>query len=96
MIPVYIDDVPEGWRSLFDDLLSDLEAINPYVEVDQAKEKFAELRVYLNSSDEALSERVAAARELSIQTCQFCGSPGTPRKSKGGRYHTACEQHAIL
>lgn len=77
----------------------------------QVKEKFAELRVYFDRIQQPRREHVrqqlAELREISLQTCEWCGSPGDLRDDEyyealpadAGRtrriwYKTLCDEHA--
>jgi len=55
----------------------------------QIKEKFGELRFYMDSSTDVMREVIEGARLKSLQTCEFCGAPGELRFNKW--YRTTCE-----
>jgi hypothetical protein len=88
------DQVPSGWLALYDQLLTGLEAIDPDLTVDQAKEKFGELRVYLTTYAPQIDELIDAASAASRRTCQSCGQPGDLMATKDGLYATVCGVHA--
>lgn len=94
-------DLPEGWKDLVDQLLTDLSKIPGWktIYVSQVKEKFAGLRFYINiASGEAewvkqVSDLIEAAESKSYTLCQTCGKPGKTITSKHW-WETACEEHA--
>lgn len=91
-----------GWKNILDDafrklhyfLICTQEAYPDYQNecvVDQIKEKFGGLRLYLNGGYEAdiVNDIIVDVEELSLRTCEFCGAPGYPRK--GGWIKTKCD-----
>lgn len=95
--------LPAGWRELADQLFADIEAASgtatDAVRVDQIKEKFGALRLYVDVGDDAppgLRSRLRAlidAAEATSQTiCDVCGAPGLLIKGDG-RVRTACVNH---
>lgn len=88
------DQIPRGWWSIYDQLLADLTRLDPVVEVEQAKEKFGELRVYLAKSTADMDAPIDAASRQSRQTCQECSAPGLLMATKDGFYATVCNEHA--
>ncbi|AYO78215.1 hypothetical protein [Sphingobium yanoikuyae] len=73
---LWLDHLPVGWAQLYRDLLSDLAANGIAACVDEAKEKFGSLRIYLEPRVPAALPYIAAAEERSKVTCQKCGEPG--------------------
>ncbi len=45
----------------------------PIVNVIQVKEKYGQLRVYIEGGDEYIDGMIALAEQLSSKTCEFCG-----------------------
>lgn len=86
--------VPEGWLSLYDQLMEDLAMLDPHFEIAQAKEKFGEFRLYLESYPAGAHELIDAASKKSRKTCQQCGTPGVLRATRQGYYATVCDEHA--
>ena len=72
----WLDNLPVGWAQLYRDLLSDLAANGIAACVDEAKEKFGSLRIYLELRVPEARPYIAAAEERSKVTCQKCGDPG--------------------
>ena len=106
--PAVWSHVPVGWSAIaatlftgIDALLSDDEA--KCFRVEQVKEKFGTLRVYvsfdridadgLNPNPKALRSLVDAAVVASGVTCYVCGAPGEMRKV-GGWATVRCNAHA--
>ena len=106
--PAVWSHVPAGWKDLvgtlftgIDALLNDDEA--KCLRVEQIKEKFGTLRLYLsfdrvdpagiNPNPTALSALVDAAEVASEVTCYVCGAPGEMRKL-GGWATVRCDAHA--
>ena len=92
----------DGWFDILWQLCEDLEPIvaeierktgNPF-EVRQVKEKLGGLRFYVNYSNDAIVDRIAAAQLDSLKTCEVCGQPGTRRK--GNRIRTRCDEHSSI
>jgi hypothetical protein len=69
-----------GWNSLFDKLIGELDALPIVIEVTQAKEKYALLRVcystqYTNADYRAIIDRIIEKyTSVSGHTCILCGS----------------------
>ena len=85
-------DVGDGWRGIVCGLLADLDAIGlPELQVLQIKEKFGLLRVYVNQGNEDVATRISVAVEVSGQTCEICGAPGT-LDAVGGWYSARCSE----
>lgn len=59
------------------------------VRVAQVKEKFGTLRFYVDNSNREVSGAIVLAELMSGRTCEYCGSPGTPRR--GGWVKTLCD-----
>ena len=90
-----------GWNQLFMDLCIELEALidaepvkdqKRYV-IEQAKEKFGYLTVYMSSSTTLMDEAIKRAAIKSKTTCEVCGKPG---KMRGTRwFYTSCDEHSL-
>ena len=85
--------LPEGWRPLFDRLVVDLAEAVPEAVIDDAKQKFGSLRVYLKRSSLAAEELIDAASRASQRTCEACGAPGQLTVTPDRYYGTLCERH---
>ena len=79
-----------GWFKLIDELLTDIESLNPdeSIKVDQIKEKFGGLRIYLNhyGEDDKIADQIldliGMAEVYSTAVCESCGI-WTPSNDKG-------------
>jgi hypothetical protein len=89
--------VGPGWQSVLDELDGRLQQIDPGYYVEQVKQKFGALRVYVISlRDPTLNEQlvdVAAEFETaSTCVCEQCGGPGRLRQV-AGEWQTVCAPH---
>lgn len=92
---------PYGWIWLVLQLHAELEEILPDYTIAQVKEKFAELRFYIDTYGvgpddpriEMARDLISAAEAKSRETCQMCGAFGTLRTERG-LYATLCDDHA--
>lgn len=98
--PVVIDNapvVPLGWEAIVDTLRRDLAELDPELRVEQVKQKFGGLRVYVAAGDPsvaaAVRDRIAEAESASSRTCEVCGRPGRLRTDRPWAA-TLCDEHA--
>lgn len=96
--------VHDGWQGLIEAALHEVSEIvggpegAPDLRIIEVKEKFGQLRIYVNYGDmpEAQREAVHAilreAEERSADVCEVCGAPGKLVRS-GAWWHTACPKH---
>lgn len=89
----------EGWQPLLDDIkfyISQYNAKNKgygeSIKILQAKEKFGELRVYVNFHTPELSDLIDVAVRRASKTCELCGSTESVGIKSGGWITTMCEQ----
>lgn len=103
-IPGHVVFVGEGWHQILARLHEQVVTLMPGYHVDQVKEKFGELRVYLSldpNLDRDISAGVArrvddlvdAAEAESRRTCEYCGKPGVPIDA--GWVKTLCPACAV-
>jgi hypothetical protein len=79
-----------GWKQIVEDLCSKLDAARlPALRVIQVKEKFGNLRIYLQGGNDQVSTLVEEAEALCARTCESCGAPGTKRQDD--RISTLCD-----
>jgi len=105
--PAVWSHVPTGWKGIVGTLFTGIDAMLNDDEakcfrVEQIKEKFGTLRLYLsfdridpagvNPNPMALRELVDAAVAASEVTCYVCGEPGVMRKL--GWATVRCDAHA--
>jgi len=89
----WLTGLPPGWASIYTTLIADLEKLRGEIEVQQAKEKFGELRVYVDKGSDKIYRLIDAATKQSRSTCEVCGAPGVLRDLKG-YFTTRCDEHA--
>ena len=91
-------DIGKGWMPLLIELLDKIQMLvnnNPeYVDVEivQIKEKFAQLRVYLNYYYKEIEDLIEEYTEKSVHICELCGETGETRNLHGW-YMTLCDKH---
>ncbi|TSC83115.1 MAG: Uncharacterized protein G01um101419_230 [Parcubacteria group bacterium Gr01-1014_19] len=87
-----------GWLPLISDLCAKLKALHlDQIRVTRVKEKFGELRFYVDSVPknelEVFEKVLLDAIKRSAETCERCGQPGrTTTINKGMRIITLCEE----
>lgn len=94
-----------GWASLIFPVLDAVEADiaqkkqagvpeSEWPQVEQVKQKFGELRIYVNHVPPAILTLIVAAVAQSRETCAVCGKAGTRRVLGGWQLATVCDEHA--
>src|SRR5262245_15437688 len=73
-IPEWYDDVGDGWGPILHDLHIKLLELDPDYHVDQIKEKFGGLRVYLRNEPDVVLETIRVAERRALKTCEYCGT----------------------
>jgi len=71
-----------GWHGLVDQFYKDMDALGVEYQVDQIKEKFGCLRIYITTTGvdfKTAYSIVQEVEEASSKICENCGSPGTIR-----------------
>lgn len=90
----------DGWFKIIDDCLGRLKPIiieknREYpvfpIKVEQIKEKFGQLRIYLTGYIDPCDEAIRDAEEKAAQTCELCGAKGCLRLN-GFWYTTLCDE----
>lgn len=70
--------------------------VSPCVQVEatQVKQKLGGLRFYIghNAGDAYIRGAISMAEDMSMKTCEVCGSPG--KRRGGGWIRTLCDEHA--
>ncbi len=88
-------DCGEGWKGILTRLLEKLEALSlPRLKIVQIKQKFGELRVYVEGGDEDVFRLIREAEGAAIVVCESCGAPGS--KTNEGRILTLCPSCLLL
>lgn len=83
--------VGPGWGDILTRLIDDLFELGWDGSVLQVKEKFGGLRFYVGHASDAVYERIRNAENESLETCEQCGKPGSPRGD--GWIKTSCGEH---
>lgn len=87
-------DCDDGWYSLIYETCERLEKLNDdTISFSQIKEKYGELRIYLNGGNDKAYDIVDEALEKSHTICEVCSAEGS-MCSNGGWYKTLCKKHA--
>lgn len=92
----------EGWSHLLDDIKFFIALYNEKnkmcgdpIRILQAKEKFGELRIYVNYFTPTLSRLIEEAQREASRTCEDCGSKVNVGTKSGGWISTMCEQCVV-
>ena len=87
----------DGWYEItyqlcerIEPLVATLEDGGTAFEVFQVKEKLGGLRFDVSSSNDEIDAAIGAASELSVQTCEVCGNPGSLEQDGTGWWKTLC------
>lgn len=89
----------DGWYFLLSELFDHLDryfqhkykTVPEDFQITQIKEKFGDLRIYVDGADDAVWELIRFTESLSHKTCEYCGSNQNILKSTGW-ITTACKQ----
>jgi hypothetical protein len=87
-------ELPDGWQSLYRQLICDIAKVDDQAKVVDAKEKFGEMRVYLKAYSEPAFALIDSANARSRTLCQMCAEPAVLSKTASGFYATVCPQHS--
>jgi hypothetical protein len=87
----------EGWHDLILNALAEIHRLCKeheldYPKIDQIKEKFGGLRLYLSYHEERINSIVKRAEEKSFTICEVTGKPGKLRQT--GWWKTLCDEEA--
>ena len=85
--------LPAGWHALYEQLITAIAREDEGAVVEQAKQKFGTLRVYLDRLTPETEALIDEASRQSGKTCERCGEPGALMVHPDGYYETLCEQH---
>lgn len=86
-------DVMPGWYHIVQLCHQEIEAHNPYYKIVQIKEKFGQLRYYVDQSDPVIDKIITKYETMSSETCEKCGGPGA-LIINSYRYKTLCAFHS--
>ena len=86
-----------GWMGLTLPILKEVRLYNiknpdNMIKIDQIKEKFGSLRIYLSGEPEYLYKMICKAEYENGKTCEICGAKGT-NEAINGWYTTLCDEH---
>lgn len=87
----------KGWEKLYAPILDYIAEYNKdkpegeQIKVHQIKEKYGELRVYLNFYTDELLKMVDKAEDESYFTCENCGCKTDGPKERGGWIYALCD-----
>jgi len=101
----YASYMPDGWMPMFSKLCDDIHALavkhgvprgsEGYPHIAQYKEKFSELRVYMDCSNPDLLAEIRPLVEKackdSVTICSRCGAPGFMHTDETNFYRNFCE-----
>ena len=95
--PMFGIECGDGWLPLLDELFAGIEAVVRRdklkdFQIDQIKEKFGTLRVYVSGANREIHKLIREAEVRSGSICERCGKPGQTA-SMDGWYVTLCERH---
>jgi len=89
----------DGWYEIvynlferLEPLVAGLDSSYLHFQVVQGKEKFGELRIYLNGSTDEMDQVINDAISTSKRTCEECGQPGTLQHGVSGWMKTLCAE----
>lgn len=66
----------DGWHSLIRKLCEELDALTEDIQITQIKEKFGELRVYVDAASKEAYQIIDKYQDRSQYTCEACGQNG--------------------
>lgn len=90
------DCVGEGWHQLLNDLFENMLKLGWDGDIDQVKEKFGALRIYISQSDENLYGLIEEAENQSLKICEKCGKRAKCSGWGTGWMKTLCEEHGEM
>lgn len=88
----------DGWLDILEDLFAGIEEVVKKdkltnFRVEQVKEKFGGLRVYVEGGNDEIEKLIDDAEKRSFETCEKCGKQGKLR-DRAGWYTTLCNSCA--
>ncbi len=94
--PHCFSGVGKGWIPILDDMVKELVSLGWDKDLQQVKEKFGILRVYVGQTTDEMESVIAVAEERSRAVCEQCGAPGELNTSTRHWWFTACDPCAVL
>ena len=88
--------VGDGWHDIVEQLLKDIKVIvdrdGLNFKLDQVKEKFGILRIYVSGANEEIHKLINQAEAESSKVCESCGSTEFVGRNDGGWIKTLCRK----
>lgn len=90
-------EINKGWLNLVSNLLYSIDnyiktnKIKSELEVIQIKQKYAELRVYTDNSDDYIENLISMFEKRSTVVCEFCGERGKIQELHNW-YYVICDE----
>ena len=84
--------VGKGWMKIIFDLDKKLGLLHPRYEISQIKQKFAQLKFYVNFIDDSNYKYILNAEKKASKTCESCASSGKARIINDYQL-ILCDQH---
>ncbi len=88
-------EIGKGWLPLVDPILLKIEELNSHganIKIEQIKEKWGMLSVYLSDYPDELEIMIKAAEEQSTHTCMNCGKPAQRVWGNQSWIYTLCPE----
>ena len=89
--PRCYSDCPPGWFKLAKNCLEEMIAAGWDKKLEQFKEKFGGLRIYIRKHTDELDAIITKYSALAYQTCNRCGSDVNVTTVQTGWWETLCE-----
>ncbi len=88
-------EVDKGWWPLVEPIFNRIKELNKagaHIEIDQVKEKWGELCVYVSGAPDEIYDMIREAEKKSVHICEKCGKPGKRFVSKFDWVYTLCPE----
>lgn len=88
-------EVNEGWWPLIKPIYNRIQELNKSganIEINQIKEKWGELCIYVSSAPEEIYNMIRDAEQRSIHICEDCGKPAESVISTHSWIYTLCPE----
>lgn len=82
----------DGWFDIIYQLSKNITDLDPDVQAVQVKEKWGELRFYINGGTNEVYDLIDEATELSLKTCEECGTRENVTTNDCGWVSTLCDK----
>lgn len=88
-------EVGKGWRPLVKPIYKRIRELNKAganIEIDQIKEKWGELCIYVSGATEEINGMIREAEEKALHICEHCGQPAERVISNYSWIYTLCPE----